>query len=114
MPALSNGWGRSVLVYTGCAFLGIIGSFSVALSPVALSALQADWFPIALRATCGFVIFSLSLLPLVVANGPADVSTECDDLLQALNQLRIRLMTQGEMVDSEIKISALENTMSEF
>ena len=66
MPALSIGWGRSVVVYSGCAVLGVIGSFSVGLSPVALSALDTTWFPLALRVGCGFSVLVCTAFPLLV------------------------------------------------
>ena len=102
MAHLSIGWGRSVVVYSGCAMLGIIAAFSIGLSPVALAAVDTALYPTVLRAGCGAAVLVLTALPLLVASGPAHVSSMCEELLEALNELRIAMMTPT--ADSQISV----------
>lgn len=99
---LSIGWGRSVLVYSFCALACILATFSIGLSPVALEAVDNPWFPTMLRVLCAAAVLIFTALPLIVASGPAHVSTQCEELLEALNELRIAMRTQE--ADSEISI----------
>ena len=88
MPALSIGWGRSVVVYTGCAILGIISFFALGLSPEVHRAMDNIWWPMASRCIAGICIAICTVFPLFVASGPAHVSSQCEELMEALNELR--------------------------
>ena len=90
MPALSVGWGFSVVVYTGCAMIGVVSFFALALSPALLTADDHPWFPMAVQTGCGVFIMICTAFPLLVASGPAHVSSQCDELMEALNELRVR------------------------
>ena len=90
MPALSVGWGFSVVVYTGCAMIGVVSFFALALSPALLAADDHPWFPMAVQTGCGVFIMICTAFPLLVASGPAHVSSQCDELMEALNELRVR------------------------
>ena len=90
MPALSIGWGFSVVVYAGCAMVGIVSFFALALSPEVLSADPHAWWPMAVQLGCGAFIAICTAFPLLVASGPAHVSSQCDELMEALNELRVR------------------------
>jgi hypothetical protein len=104
---LSIGWGRSVLVYSFCAVVCILAAFSIGLSPVALEAVDIPWFPTVLRVLCAAVVLIFTALPLLVASGPAHVSTQCEELLEALNELRIEMRTQ----EADSQISILERSL---
>ena len=107
MSALSIGWGRSVVAYCGLCLLGDIAVVSLALSPLALSAASFSWFPMLLRAGCGWGVLIFTLLPVYVASGPAHVSTQCEELKEALNELRITLKD----VEADAQICVLERAL---
>eukprot|EP01048_Picozoa_sp_COSAG05_P025190 COSAG05_NODE_6292_length_985_cov_1.339729_1_plen_288_part_10 len=107
MRALSIGWGRAVVSYCVLCLLGDIAVFSLMLSPLALNNSSASWWPLALRSGCGIGILVFTLLPVFVASGPAHVSSQCDELMDSLNQLRLRLRT----VAADSQISVLEKAL---
>ena len=107
MRTLSNGWGRAVVSYCVMCLLGEIALFSLMLSPLALNGSSASWWPLVLRSGCGGGILMFARLPVFVASGPAHVSSQCDELMNSLNQLRLRLRT----VAADSQISVLEKAL---
>ena len=109
MAALSAGWGRSVVVYCGLCLLGVIAVVSLALSPLALTAAtHFSGFPMALHIGCGWGVVIFTLLPVYVASGPAHVSSQCDELKKALNDLRI----SAKSVEADAVIHVLERSLN--
>ena len=99
MPALSIRWGRSVVVYTGCAIIGVVSFAALALSPELLSAVNHPWFPTAVRLGCAWAVAICTAFPVFVASGPAHVSTQCDVLMEALNELRVSCQSLSLALD---------------
>ena len=96
-----------MVAYCGLCLLGDIAMVSLALSPLALSAASFSWFPMLLRAGCGWGVLIFTLLPVYVASGPAHVSTQCEELKEALNELRISLKD----VQADAQICVLERAL---
>jgi hypothetical protein len=115
MQALTEGWARGVLVAWGMMFWGIVALVCLALSPVVAEALTelgerlgATWLLVAFRvfffALAGFSVF----LALEVASGPAEVSTQADDLKERLNDVRVSDFSR----EADEKVAIIERALS--
>jgi hypothetical protein len=115
MQALTEGWARGVLVTWGVGFWTVVPLVCLALSPVLAEALTelgerlgATWLLVALRVlffvSAGFFVFAA----LLIAGGPAEVSTQADDLKERLNDVRVSDFSR----EADEKVAIIERALS--
>ena len=115
MQALTEGWARGVLVLWGMNFWTIVACVCMALSPVVAEALTelgerlgATWLLVAARvfsfALAGLFVF----VALLIGSGPAEVSTQADELKERLNDVRVSDFSR----EADEKVAIIERALS--
>ena len=106
MQTLTEGWASGVLVIWGCVFGCIVAVVSLTLSPVVAEARQA---PIIVMRLISLVsVGLLALIALLVASGPAEVSTQADVLKERLNDVRISDFSR----ETDEKVAIIERALA--
>eukprot|EP01046_Picozoa_sp_COSAG06_P021111 COSAG06_NODE_1571_length_9064_cov_22.348689_9_plen_132_part_00 len=115
MQALTEGWARGVLVLWGACFWGVVAMVCASLSPVVAEALTelgerlgATWLLVAVRVLFFVVAGLVVFVALLIAGGPAEVSTKADDLKDRLNDVRVSDFSR----EADEKVAIIERALS--
>ena len=99
VPILSDTWGLSVATTCVTGLVGAAGAFIKSVESDQYTRTSVLWMIL-----CGVV----AVLPLAIALGPTAITSQCRDLLEHLNNKRLRCMVYGMQDDDDGLAATLE------
>jgi hypothetical protein len=110
MQIVTEGWGRGMAATSFAAVTMVLSQVCVALSPMTD---RLDYWgedtPTYIRLQGAFFTLGFTLIPFLIALGPAKVSTTCDDLKESLNSIRL---ANPLSVEIDERVSILEKCLT--
>ena len=110
MQIVTDGWGRGMAATSFAAVTMILAQVCFSLSPMTdrLDHWGEDT-PTYIRLQSAFFITGFTIIPFLIALGPAKVSTACDDLKESLNSIRL---ANPLSIEIDERVSILEKCLT--